>query len=247
VYDWYRKGAANFAADRAFGERVKAVLPDVHDLAVYNCRFLARAVRACLAQGVRQFVDVGSGIPDMWSTHQAAHAVDPACRVVYVDNEAVAVQAIHQAIEHDRRLGVVRADLRDLSGVLENPVTAELIDFSQPVGLIMGLILHFIPDEDDPAGLLAGYRNAVPPGSYLAISHDTTDGREADMARVAALYEETNRPLVLRDHATLTALLNGFRLLDPGIVHLPRWRPEPDEPPVEHPERTCIYAAVAQT
>lgn len=247
VYDWYRKGAANFASDRAFGERVREVLPDVHELAVLNCRFLARAVRFCVAQGVRQFLDIGSGIPDIWGTHQAAHAVDPDCRVVYVDNEAVAVEAIRQAIEHDRRLGVVRADLRDVDGVLADPVTAELIDFSQPLGLVMGLLLHFIPDDDDPAGILARYRDAVSPGSHLILSHDTPDGREADMARVVALYDETNRPLILRDHATLAALLNGFHLLDPGIVHLPSWRPDPDDPPVAHPERTCIYAAVART
>lgn len=143
-------------------------------------------------------------------------------------------------------MGVVRADIRDLGDVLHNSVTAGLIDLSQPVGLVMGLVLHFIPDHDDPASLLARYREAVAPGSYLIISHATADGREDDMMQFAALYEETNRPLILRDHATLAALLRGFHLVDPGIVHMPLWRPDPGDSVVEHPERTCVYAAVAR-
>jgi SAM-dependent methyltransferase len=247
VYDWYRGGAANFAPDRAFGRRVQAILPELRDLALCNSRFLARAVRFCARQGVRQFLDIGSGIPEVAGTHHAAHAVDPSCRVVYVDNEAVAVEVTRRNVADDDRLGVVRDDLRDPRAVLNDPVTAGLIDLSEPVGLVMGLVMHFIPDRDDPAGLLARYRESVAPGSYLVLSHDTADGRETDMARVAKLYEETNRPLVLRDHATLAALLNGFQLVDPGIVHMPLWRPDSDEPVFDHPERTCIYAAVAQT
>jgi len=247
VYDWYRGGAANFAPDRAFGRRVEAVLPELRQLAMCNSRFLARAVRFCATQGIRQFLDIGSGIPDVWGTHHAAHAVDPGCRVVYVDNEAVAVEVTRRVVADDDRLGVVRADLRDPHAVLHNPITNGLIDLSQPVGLVMGLLLHFIPDHDDPAGVLARYRKSVAPGSYLALSHDTADGREADMTQVARLYEETNRPLILRDHATLTALLSGFQLVDPGIVHMPLWRPDSDEPVFDQPERTCIYAAVVRT
>lgn len=247
VYDWYRGGVANFATDRAFGRRVQAILPELRDLAVCSSRFLARAVRFCAAQGIHQFLDIGSGIPDVWGTHHIAHAVDPNCRVVYVDNEAVAVEMARQTVEHDDRVGVVRADLRDPQAVLDNPVTAALIDPSEPVGLVMGLVVHFIPDHDDPAGLLAYYREAVAPGSYLILSHDTADGREEEMTRIAQLYEETNRPLILRDHSTLTAILNGFQIVDPGIVHMPIWRPDADDPVFDHPERTCIYVAVART
>jgi SAM-dependent methyltransferase len=247
VYDWYRGGAANFGPDRAFGRRVQAILPELRELAMCNSRFLARAVRLCATRGVRQFLDIGSGIPDVWGSHRAAHAVDPRCRVVYVDNEAVAVEVTRKMVANDDRLGVVRADLRDPHAVLHNPTTAGLIDLSEPVGLVMGLVLHFIPDHDDPAGLLARYRAAVAPGSYLVLSHDTADGRVEDMAQVAKLYEETNRPLILRDHATLGALLNGFELIDPGIVHMPLWQPESDDPVFDRPERSCIYAAVART
>jgi SAM-dependent methyltransferase len=247
VYDWYRGGAANLAPDRAFGRRVQAFLPELRELALCNSRFLARGIRFCAAQGIRQFLDIGSGIPDAWGTHHVARTVDPNCRVVYVDNEAVAVEVTAGVVAGDDRLGVVRADLRDPHAVLHNPITAGLIDLSEPVGLVMGLLVHFIPDHDDPAGLLARYRESVAPGSYLVLSHDTADGREEDMAGVSKLYEETNRPLILRDHARLTALLDGFQLVAPGIVHMPLWRPDPDDPVFDRPERSCIYAAVVRT
>lgn len=247
VYDWYRGGAANFGPDRVFGRRVQAILPELRDIAMCNTRFLARAVRFCVTQGIHQFLDIGSGIPGVCGTHRAARMVDPECRVVYVDNEAVAVEVTRQMAAGDDRLGVVRADLREPDVVLHNPITAGLIDLSEPVGLVMGLVVHFIPDHDDPAGLLARYRESVAPGSYLVMSHDTADGRAEDMAQVATLYEETNRPLILRDQARLMALLDGFQLLDPGIVHMPLWRPDSDDPGYDRPERSCIYAAVART
>lgn len=247
VYDYYLRGASNFAADREFGMRAEAIIPELHDLAVYNELFLARAVRFCMASGVRQFIDIGCGISKAGSTHRIAHDADPGCRVVYVDNEAVAVESIRAAIADDARLGVVRADLREPDAVLSDPVTAKLVNFSEPVALIMGLVLHFVPDHDDPAGILAHYRAHVAAGSYLVVSHDTADGREEDMARFVALYEETNRPLIVRDHATLSMLLRDFHSVDPGIVHVPLWRPEPDDPPVDRPRRTCVYGAVART
>jgi len=247
VYDWYRGGAANFATDREFGRQVQAVLPELREIALCHCRFLARAVRHCASVGIRQFLDIGSGIPDAWGTHHTAHMVDPACRVVYVDNEAVAVEVARRTIGDDDRLGVVRADLRDPDLVLGNPVSARLLDLSQPIAVVLGLVVHFIPDHDDPTGLLARYREAMAPGSGLVFSHDTADGREEDMAQVARLYEQTNRPLILRDHATLTALLDGFHLEPPGIVHMPLWRPDGSDPVFDQPERSCIYAAVART
>ncbi|MBV8933174.1 MAG: SAM-dependent methyltransferase [Kutzneria sp.] len=247
VYDWYRGGAANFATDRAFGRRVQSILPELRDLALCHCRFLARAVWFCASLGIPQFLDIGSGIPDAWGIHRAAHAVSPECRVVYVDNEAVAVEATRRMVADDDRLGVARADLRDPDAVLDNPVTARLIELAEPVGLVMGLVVHFVPDSDDPASLLNRYRDAVAPGSHLVLSHDTADGHEEDMAHIAGLYEETDRPLIPRDRAALTALLGGFQLLDPGIVHMPLCRPDRDDPTFDRPERTCVYAAVART
>lgn len=247
VYDAYLDGAANNRADRVFAQRVCEIIPNVHELAVGNRRFLARGVGYAIGQGVCQIIDIGCGVPSIWLTHHVAHRLNPACPVVYVDHEAVAYQAMLNVTATDDRLGAVRADLRDVEGVLSDPVTTSLVDFDQPVVLVMGLLLHFISDDDDPGGLLGLYRDAVAPGSYLVISHDTADGREADMARIAALYAEIARPLALRNRAQLGALLHEFELIEPGIVHMPLWRPAPDDPMIEPPESSCAYAVVAKT
>lgn len=247
VYDAYLDGAANNRADRAFAERIQAVIPNVHELAVANRRFLARGVQYALQQGVDQVLDIGAGVPSMWLTHRVAHALNPGCRVVYVDHEAVAYEALRLATAGDKRLGVVRADVREVETVLADLVVERLLDLSRPVVLVMGLLLHFIPDSDDPAGLLRQYREAVAPGSYLVLSHDTADGREAAMRQLAALYAEVGRPVVLRDRDELAALLDGFELVEPGVVHMPLWHPTEDDPVIEPPESACVYAAVAKT
>lgn len=247
VYDAFLGGGRSFESDRAFARRVEAIIPDAHQLAVANRRFLARAVRLCVTAGVTQVIDLGAGVVADIGLHHTVHTVNPDARVMYVDNEAVAVQSLLPVVAADRRLGVVRADARDPEAVLGHPVTTSLLDLAQPVVLVMGLLLHFIPDSDDPADLLARYRDQIASGSYLVISHDTADGREQDMRQVARLYAETNRPLTLRDRAGLLALLDGYSLVPPGIVHLPLWRPDEDEPDLGPPERSCMYAAVART
>jgi SAM-dependent methyltransferase len=247
VYDAYLEGAANNRADRAFAERIQAVIPNVHELAVANRRFLARGLAYALAQGVDQVLDIGAGLPSVWLTHHVAHALNPACRVVYVDHEAVAYEALRLATAKDDRLGVVRADVREIDAVLGDPVVERLLDLSRPVVLVMGLLLHFIPDGDDPAGLLRQYREAVAAGSYLVLSHDTADGREVAMHELAALYAKMGRPVVLRSRAELATLLDGFELMEPGTVHMPLWHPTEDDPVIEPPESACVYAAVAKT
>lgn len=247
VYDAYLDGAANNRADRAFAERIQAIIPNVRELAVVNRRFLARGVEYALHEGVDQVLDIGAGVPSVWLTHHVAHKVNPACRVVYVDHEAVAYEALRVAAGDDQRLGVVRADVREIEAVLADPVVERLLDLSRPVVLVMGLLLHFIPDSDDPARLLRQYQEAVAPASYLVLSHDTADGREAAMQQLAALYAEVGRPVVLRSHAELAALVDGFELVEPGIVHMPLWHPTDDEPVIESAESSCVYAAVAKT
>jgi SAM-dependent methyltransferase len=246
VYDAYLGGAANNRADRDFAERIGEILPNVHELAVANRRFLARGVEYALRHGVDQVIDIGAGVPSIWLTHHVAHNLNPACRVVYVDHEAVAYEALKATVVDDHRLGVVRADLRDVEAVLNDPVTARLLDLSRPIVLVMGLLLHFVPDTDDPARLLTRYRQAVAPGSYVVISHDTADGRETDMAQLAQLYAEMGRPVVLRDGNGLAALLDGFELVEPGIVHMPLWHPTDEDPIIEPPESSCVYAVVAK-
>jgi SAM-dependent methyltransferase len=247
VYDAYLGGGANNRADRHFAQRIAEIVPNVHDLAIANRRFLARGVQYAIQHGVNQIIDIGAGVPSIWLTHHVAHNLNPACRVVYVDHEAVAYEALRRTTAEDDRLGAVRADLRDIEAVLYDPVTTSLIDYTRPVVLVLGLLLHFVPDADDPAGLLTRYRQAVAPGSYVVISHDTADGRKSDMTQLAALYAKMGRPVVLRDHAALGMLLDGFELVEPGIVHMPQWHPTDEDPVIDPPESSCVYAVVAKT
>lgn len=247
VYDDYLGGGQNFSADRLFSQSVRNVLPDVQMLARSARRFLDRALRYCLLQGIDQVIDIGAGIASEWSSHHVIHTVNPAARLFYVDNEAVAVETLAKATRQDSRIGVLRADVREPEMILEAASASGLIDLTQPVVIVMGLLLHFIPDTDEPAGVLTRYRGGVAPGSHLIMSHDTADGREEDMRRVAELYRQTNRPLVLRSHAELTQLLDGYQLVPPGLTYMPLWQPDLDDPYVGPPEHSCVYAAVGRT
>lgn len=237
-------GASNFAADREFARRSAEIIPEVAVLARVNRQFLHCGIQYCSEHGVDQFIDIGAAYVPVAPTHELVHAHNPNATVVYVDNEPVAVQAIHDATSALDTVGVVLADLRDPAQVLHNPVTERLIDLTRPVALIMGLMLLFIPDEDRPGEILADYREHIAAGSYLIISHDTADGREQDMRRFAEHYSAAKQPLILRDHTELTQLARGFTLVPPGIVHMPLWRPDPSDPPFDQPERSCVYAMV---
>jgi hypothetical protein len=247
VYDAYLDGAAHHGADRTFAEHVRAVLPDVGGLAALNRMFLARGVTYAIEQGINQILDIGAGVPSIWQTHHVAHQINPTARVVYVDHEAVAYHALQHATRHDPRLGALRADVREVDAVLTDPVTTGLIDPTRPVALVLGLLLHFLPDSDDPAGVLGRYRDALMAGSCLIISHATRDGRDAAIAQVAARYAEIGRPITPRSQAELDLMVEGFEVVEPGVVHTPLWRPGPDDPVVEHPEQSCVYAVVAHT
>lgn len=246
VYNYYLGGGSNFAADREFARRSQEIIPEVAELARANRKFLARAVLYCLDHGVRQFIDIGAGIAPAAPLHEILHARDPACPIVYVDNDPVAAQAIHDITADLDTVGAVLADLRDPTRVLHDRVTQQLVDPAQPVGLVMGLMLHFIRDEDHPAELLAEYARQIAPGSHLIISHDTSDGREQDMRRFAEHYTAARQPLFLRNRVELAQLTHEFTLVAPGIVHMPLWRPDPTDPPFEQPERSCAYALVAR-
>lgn len=247
VYNYYLGGADNFADDREFGRRSEEIIPEIKQLAGVNRSFLARAVRYCHEQGIRQFVDIGASITPAAPTHEILRNLDPAAVLVYVDHDLVTVEALREMASGLDTVSVVLADLRDPAAVLSNPGTGPGLDFTQPVALIMGLLLHFVPDEDDPAQLLATYRELLAPGSYLIISHDTGDGREADMRLLAEHYTQAGLPVILRNQTELTQLTSGFTVIPPGIVHMPLWRPDPAVPPFERPERSCAYALVLRT
>ena len=246
MYDFYLGGSHNFEADRALAQVAVSHWPDLPMVMRANRAFLRRAVRYLIGQGVTQFLDLGSGIPTVGNVHEVARALDPASRVVYVDIDPVAVAHSRALLEEVPGTAIVRADVRDAETILSAPQTAELLDFSRPVAVMMIALLHFIPDADDPASVIAPYRAALSPGSHLALSHATLDGNAEVMRDHEQIYRRSATPINARTHAQVTALLDGFDLLDPGVVHLPLWRPGPGDQTPEHPERYSGYAAVGR-
>ncbi|MEU4801838.1 SAM-dependent methyltransferase [Actinosynnema sp. NPDC023587] len=225
LYDYYLGGAHNFAVDREFAERSLEVVP-VAAIAQHSRAFLRRAVRACVAAGVRQFLDLGSGIPTAGNVHEVAQRADPACRVVYVDNEPATVAHGRTMLRDNPSVAVAEADLRDEDAVLRSPEVRALVDLAQPVAVLMVAVLPYLSDEDRPADVVARYRAAVVPGSHLVISHLTADVQPEMVAKLVGVAAGTLTPFVARSRAEVEPMLAGFELLEPGLVLAAKWRGE---------------------
>jgi hypothetical protein len=232
VYDYFLGGAHNFAADRAVAQKTLETMPDLRGVVLNHRAFLGRAVRYLLGRGVRQFLDLGSGIPTVGNVHEIAQAVDPAAKVVYVDMDPVAVAHSRSLLDGDERVNVLRADVRDPASVLASPEVNDLLDFDEPIAVLMIALLHFVSDDEDPAGIIAGYRDRLAPGSFLAVSHSgyEADEETAELREARRIYEQSVTRTTLRNKVELTRLFVGFELVEPGVVRLPAWRPEsPDD------------------
>jgi SAM-dependent methyltransferase len=227
IYDYVLGGANNFEVDRQFAKQLLTALPDAQALAQENRGFLRRAVSFLAERGIRQFIDLGSGIPTVGNTHEVVQRTDPTARVLYVDYEPVAVAHSELILENNENAGIIRADVRDVHSVLGNPVTRRLIDFDEPVAILAFAILHFMTDDEDPHRLVARYRDATVPGSYLAVSHLTQDGRP-EVRELVQAYERSANPLTERNKADVLRLFDGYDLVDPGVVFTREWRPEID-------------------
>jgi S-adenosyl methyltransferase len=236
IYDYFLGGKDNFPADREVAEQVVAIAPVARDIVEDNRAFLRRAVRLLAGEaGIRQFIDLGSGLPTQGNVHEIAQAVAPDARVVYVDNDAMVVTHSRALLAGDNT-AAIEADLRDPDSVMRHREVRELIDFDQPIALLLMAILHFVPDDEDPYGIVARFRDALPAGSYLALSHGTRDiPARPDMspeamaemgAKVERLYQLTTASLVTRTHAQVERFFDGFDLLDPGLVEIQLWRPD---------------------
>lgn len=226
-------------------EQAIRILPELPANMRANRAFLRRAVRYLIAQGVRQFLDLGSGIPTAGNVHEVAFREEPDARVVYVDSDPVAVAHSESILEREARASVVQADVTDPALVLAR--ARQLLDFTQPVGVLMVALLHFVPESAKPAELIARYRDAVAPGSFLVLSHGTADEQADRGPRMEALYARSANPLVSRDKATIEGFFDGFDLVPPGVVFVPRWHPEPGALPfATPPERTATYAGVGR-
>jgi hypothetical protein len=248
MYDAYLGGRDNYPVDREAVREIMRLYPEVRPIAVANRAFLQRAVRFLAAEaGIRQFLDIGTGIPSAGNVHEVAGQAAPGARVVYVDNDPIVHVHASALLTGTGTTRIVLADLRDPAAILAHPRVRELIDFTQPVALLLIAILHFIPEEDGPAGIVATLRDALADGSYLALSHATADFHPPGASREAvATYQNATAPLVPRSLEQVSAFLDGLSLLDPGLVQAPLWRPDGRRPRPRDLEKIGIYAAVGR-
>ena len=247
VYDYLLGGFHNFPADRQLAESVIAAYPLTPATARAARSFLTRAVlHLARDHGVRQFLDLGSGIPTQGNVHDVVQQVDPGSRVVYVDVDPVAV-AHGEAILRDNPNAVaVQADLRRPDEVLSLPAVTELLEPGRPTAVLMMLVLHFVPDEDGPADILRGYREGLGTGSWLALSHGTTEFTPREVTdEVTKLYRTTTMPGTPRNREQIGTLLEGYELVPPGLVLLEQWQPG-SVADVQDPERFPVWAGVAR-
>lgn len=246
VYDYYLGGGANFKPDRDFAKKVLTLVPEARLFATSNRRFQARALEHVAEAGVTQFLDLGSGIPTARPTHEVVRETHPHARVAYVENEPVAVAHSRQLIGDDPNSLVVAANLEDTDTVLD--AAGALLDFTKPVCVMMLAILHFIRDEDtDPRRIVASYAAAVPQGSWLVLSHTAADGPMAERINAAAEHYTgaSSQGAQTRTRSEVANLVDGFELVEPGVVWTRAWRPdEPSE--AEHPEYSCAYGLVGR-
>nr|WP_055509253.1 SAM-dependent methyltransferase [Nonomuraea pusilla] len=223
VYDYLLGGKDHFAVDRAVAERLLAVAPDSREVARANRRFQVLAVRHAAQLGVRQFLDLGTGIPTSPSIHETVREVSPACRVVYVDYDPVARLHAQVLLADSPGVAGIQADLRRPAEVLADPHVTGLIDFDQPVCVLMVGVLHFVMDHEDPAGIVATFRERMAPGSHLVLSHAMAESPPEAVAQLQAATAGTPAQGRFRTREEVLKLFDGFELIGPGLVPVQDW------------------------
>jgi S-adenosyl methyltransferase len=248
MYDYYLGGKDNYVVDREAAAAVLRVLPEARDIARENRAFLQRAVRYLVRDaGIRQIIDIGTGIPTVGNVHEVAQQIDPGVRVAYVDNDPIVHVHASALLTGQGRTSVVLADLRDPRGILDHPKIRELINLDEPAALLLVAIMHFITEQEGPGQIIATFRDAMAPGSYLALSHGTADFHDRATSEAGtAVYAKATAPLVLRSHAHVAALFDGWELIEPGVVQVPMWRPGGNLPPSRELEKIGIYGGVGR-
>jgi hypothetical protein len=246
IYDYVLGGKDNFPADREAAEAILVHLPHAHKAARWNRAFLSRVVRYLVAEaGIRQFIDIGAGLPTRENVHEVAQRAAPGSRVVYVDNDPVVLAHGRDMLQGIRDTVIIGHDAREPGKILADEELRTLIDFGEPVAIMMLCLLHFVADKDDPAGIIRQLLAPFPSGSYLAISHATADSTPG-LHEVNEIMEEATAQVHERSRARVQALLGGLDLVEPGLVWLPEWRPDPGTEPPDDPSEAFIYAAVAR-
>lgn len=244
MYDYALGGYHNFAVDREYVERAEKAMPGVIAMGHANRAFVGRSVRWLVQQGIRQFLDVGSGIPTLGNVHEVAQSATPDAKVIYVDIDPVAVAHSQALLAGNPSADVIAADLRTPQAILDHPQVNALLDFGQPVAVLLNAVLHFVPESDDPPGILAALREPLVGGSYLTMTHGTEVARTEEQEEVRALYRSTPTSLHLRTPEQLASLFTGMELVPPGIVEVAEWHPDPDTQ--DDPKAPGILAIVGR-
>ncbi|MEV5277057.1 SAM-dependent methyltransferase [Streptomyces sp. NPDC051994] len=248
IYDYYLGGSHNFEVDREAAREAMRFMPGLPKIMQANRAFMRRAVRFAIDEGITQFLDIGSGIPTFGNVHEVAQAASPEARVLYVDHDPVAVAHSRAVLEGNERAGIAAADLRKPQDILGAPETAQLLDLSRPVALLLVAVLHFVEDQDDPYAAVAELRDALAPGSLLVLTHASYEGiplSEEEAGGTVGVYRDIKNPLVMRDREEIAGFFDGYELVEPGLVSMPLWRPE-NEPDQEDPYAFSGFAGVGR-
>lgn len=246
MYDYILGGGHNLEADRVLVEKMLAVQPEIRRIAYMNRAFLRRAVLYMVDHGIRQFLDLGSGIPTVGNVHEIAQEADPECRVVYVDNEPVVVAHSQLVLRGNDRVAILQADITEPNVVLTARQTRRTIDLDRPVGVLAVTIGHHIAPDRKPDEIFARYREAVVSGSYLAITHATTDLRTARSEEAEKVARAAQIHLFPRTRTEIAGLFGDFELVEPGLVTTSHWRPDRIDDVASDPSLDALYAGVAR-
>jgi S-adenosyl methyltransferase len=248
VYDYFLGGKDNFSADRGLAQKILDVLPDTAAVCRENRQFLQRAVRFLAAEaGIRQFLDVGTGLPTMGNVHEIAQEAAPGARVAYVDYDPVVLSHARALLAKGKDVAVVEGDLRSPEAIMADERVRQLIDFSQPVAVLVVAVLHFVADADRPYDAVRTLVDAIPQGSYLVLTHSTPDDVADDVTEAMKdVYSNASAQVAPRKFEDVARFFDGLELIEPGLVNVTLWRPAPGSSQPSRPAgRSLIYGGVA--
>ncbi|EHN78415.1 hypothetical protein ADL35_23990 [Streptomyces sp. NRRL WC-3753] len=249
IYDFYLGGSHNFEVDREAARRAMEFMPGLPKIMQANRAFMRRAVRFAADEGIDQFLDIGSGIPTFGNIHEVAARSRPGAHVVYVDHDPVAVAHSEAVLAGNDDADVVAGDLLKPAEILASAQVQRLIDLNRPVALLLVAILHFVEDEDDPYAAVAELSDALAPGSLLVLTHASYENIPLPAERAGGavdVYKDIRNPLIMRSREHIARFFEGYDMVEPGLVPMPRWRPE-GEPEEEDPYAFSGFAGVGRT
>ncbi|MFC9842277.1 SAM-dependent methyltransferase [Streptomyces sp. NPDC060223] len=229
IYDYYLGGSHNFEVDREAARKAMGFMPGLPKIMQANRAFMRRAVRFATGEGITQFLDIGSGIPTFGNVHEIAQESRPGAHVVYVDNDPVAVAHSQAVLEGNENADVLAADLLKPREILASSQVQRLIDLNRPVALLLVAILHFVEDADDPYGAVAELRDALAPGSLLVVTHASYEGIPLPQEQAEGtvdVYKNIRNPLIMRSREDVARFFEGYDMVEPGLVPMPKWRPD---------------------